>query len=98
MIHTRIFVLVDQSDAESFSDELRRRGFDARESESGIADAAVVDLGLAVLDGWKGDALLDPNELRERPCVIAVEGTGLRRLKPVAPSGLLTALRNRTAM
>jgi hypothetical protein len=61
-------------------------------------EAAVIDLGLAVFDGWKGAALLGSNDLRERPCVIAVDGTGLRRLKPVAPDGLLSALRNRIPM
>ena len=92
---TRIFVLVDRADAEAFSDDLRRRGFEAKESESEIPEVAVVDLGLAILDGWKGDVLLGSNDLRERPCVIAVDGIGLRRLKPVAPNGLLSALRNR---
>jgi len=94
----RIFVLVDRSDAESFCDDMRRGGFETKESESGIPDAAAVELGLAVLDGWKIDALVESVEICDRPCVIAVDADRLRRLKPMAPNGLLSALRCRAAM
>jgi hypothetical protein len=96
---SRIFVVVDCTDsAESLSEQLRLRGFDARLSEAGVSDGAVVDLGFTVADGWRVENQIGLSEIWRRPYVVAAEGGHLRLLKPIAPSRLLSALRKLTAM
>jgi hypothetical protein len=91
MSRSRILVLVDRSEsAESLSDGLQLRGFAAQ----AISD--VVDLGLSIVDGWKVDAQAEEADRLERPCVVAADGERVRRMRPVAPNGLLSALRNLT--
>jgi hypothetical protein len=96
---SRILVVVDCTDsAESLSDQLQLRGFNARLSEAGVSGGAVVDLGLTVCDGWRAEGHAALTEIWRRPYVVAAEGGHLRLLKPIAPSRLLSALRHLTAM
>ena len=87
---SRILVLVDRSEsAESLSDGLQLWGFAAQ----AVSDA--VDLGLSTLDGWKADAQAEEADLLERPCVVAADEHGFRRMRPGSPKiGLSAALRS----